>query len=298
MSEKLSQSLVERWISLMTGTFTLAALRREYGVESEENKAYLRVVMGRLVEQGILVSLGKDGTYRKVDSDAKPMDWQSADPKKTLPLKFPFGIEEFCKIFRKSVIVLTGGKNQCKTAWLYNFIALNMNAFGVDLYNSETGVEQMKERFAPLNIPTPAPFRVFERYDNFADVIDPNRISVIDYLDLNSEVYLVGEEIDRMFRKLDEGAVVVAIQKPPPSVTFVKGIKKVIERDLGYGGAYSAKRAVLYISLSPNRLKLVYVKTRRSPAVNPNNATWSFRIADDGVHFENVQRYYGEEEVV
>jgi len=282
----------------MTGTFTLAALRREYGVESEENKAYLRVVMGRLVEQGILVSLGKDGTYRKVDSDAKPMDWQSADPKKTLPLKFPFEIEEFCKIFRKSVIVLTGGKNQCKTAWLYNFIALNMNAFGVDLYNSETGVEQMKERFAPLNIPTPAPFRVFERYDNFADVIDPNRISVIDYLDLNSEVYLVGEEIDRMFRKLDEGAVVVAIQKPPPSVTFVKGIKKVIERDLGYGGAYSAKRAVLYISLSPNRLKLVYVKTRRSPAVNPNNATWSFRIADDGVHFENVQRYYGEEEVV
>lgn len=280
----------------MTGIFTLAELRREYGVDSEENKAYLRVVMGRLVEQGIVIALGKDGTYRKVDNDAKIMDWQGADPKKSLPLKFPFGLEELCKIYRKSIIIVTGGKNECKTAYLYNFIKLNMDSFGVDLYNSETGVEQMKERFEPLDIPTPAPFRVFERYDNFADVIDPDRVSVIDYLDLNSEVYLVGEEIDRMFRKLNNGVAVIAIQKPPPTVTFVKGVKKLVQRDLGYGGAYSAKRAVLYISLSPNTLKLVYVKTPLSPTVNPNNATWSFRIADDGVHFEQVQRYYGEED--
>lgn len=280
----------------MSGTFTLRELRQEYGVEGEENKAYLRVVMGRLAEQGIITPLGKDGTYRRIDNEAKSMDWQSADPKKTLPLKFPFGIEEFCKIYRKSIIVLTGGKNEYKTAFCYNFVELNMNTFGVDLYNSETGVEQMKERFEPLNIPSPAPFRVFERYDNFADVIDPDRVSVIDYLDLNSEVYLVGEEIDRIFRKLNEGVALIAIQKPPPTVTFVKGVKRLVQRDLGYGGAYSAKRAVLYISLSPNRLKLVYVKTPRSSSVNPNNATWSFRIADDGVHFENVQRYYGEEE--
>jgi len=296
MPEKLTQSLVERWVSLMSGVFSLRDLRQEYGIEEDENKAYLRVVMGRLAEQGIVVPLGKDGTYRKIDSERKPMDWQGADPKKTIPLKFPFGLGALFKIYRKSIVIVAGSKQVGKTAFLYNFIKLNMhNTLGVDLYNSETGAEQMKERFMPFDIPEPAPFNVYEQYDNFADVIDPDRISVIDYLDLNSEVYLVGEEIDRIFRKTNCVAV-IGIQKPPPTVTYVKGVKKIIDRDLGYGGGFSAKRAVVYISMSSNKLKLVYVKTPASPKINPNNMQWTFRIGDDGVSFEDIQEYQGEDE--
>jgi hypothetical protein len=147
-------------------------------------------------------------------------------------------------------------------------------------------------------MPRPYPFGIWEQYDNFADVIDPDNISVIDYLDLNSEFYLIGAEIDAIFRKLNKGVAVIAIQKPPATITFVKGVKKVVERDLGYGGGPTAKRSSLYISMSANdggqsgKLKLVYVKNPSQRGVNPNNMTWTYKVGDDGVHFENIQRYY------
>jgi len=163
---------------------------------------------------------------------------------------------------------------------------------GVDLYNSETGREQMKERMQnfKVNIPNPAPFRTFERYDNFADVIDKDRISVIDYLDLNSEVYLIGDEIDKVFRKLDRGIAVIGLQKPPPTTVYVKGVKKLVYRDLAYGSGFTAKRAVLYISLDNNVLKLVVAKTPLNPKVNPTNMMWVFWLKN-GAEFIDIQPY-------
>ena len=179
------------------------------------------------------------------------------------------------------------------TAWLYDFTLKNMfHPLGVDLYNSETGREQMKERMQnfKVNIPNPAPFRTFERYDNFADVIDKDRISVIDYLDLNSEVYLIGDEIDKVFRKLDRGIAVIGLQKPPPTTVYVKGVKKLVYRDLAYGSGFTAKRAVLYISLDNNVLKLVVAKTPLNPKVNPTNMMWVFWLKN-GAEFIDIQPY-------
>lgn len=235
----------------------------------------------------------KNRAYRIIDKTLQVMDWQNADPSKIVPLKFPFGLEEYCLIYPKSIIPVAGSKNVGKTGFLYNFIEMNMNDFDIDLYNSETGKEQMFQRFQPLNIPVPAPFKVYERYDNFADIIHPEHISVIDYLDLNSEVYLVGTEIDAIFRKLTTGVAVIGLQKPPPTVTYERGVKKVRDRDLAYGGGFTAKRATLYITMGSNKLKLVYVKTPANPKVNPNNMTFSFGWEDDGIHFKNIERYYG-----
>ena len=105
---------------------------------------------------------------------------------------------------------------------------------------------------------------------------------------------MVGAEIDAIFRKLKQGVAVIGLQKPPPSVIIIKGIKKVIERDLAYGGGFTAKRAVLYITMGSNKLKLLYVKTPKQPKINPNNMTWTFKL-EEGIHFTNIQRSYGEQ---
>jgi len=166
----------------------------------------------------------------------------------------------------------------------------------IDFFNSETGAEQLNERFTSLNIPDPPPFNTYERYDNFADVIEPDHLSIIDYLDMNSEVYLVGAEIDAIFRKLTTGCAIIGLQKPPATTTYIKGVKKIIDRDLAYGGGFTAKRAVIYISLSSHKLKLVYVKTPLDPKVNPNNMQWSYGFDETG-YFTNIQRYYEYEEM-
>lgn len=238
----------------------------------------------------------RNKAYRIIDKELSVMDWQNANPENVIPLSFPFGLQDVCKIYPKSIIIVAGSKNAGKTKFMYNFIYMNMRDYIIDLFNSETGVEQMKERFTPLNIIEPAPFNVYERYDNFADVINPEHISVIDYLDMNSEVYMVGAEIDAIFRKLTTGVAVIGLQKPPPTVTYIKGQKRVYDRDLAYGGGFTAKRAVLYITMGSNKLKLLYVKTPRSSTANPNNMSWTFGDDPDGIHFNNITRFTGEEE--
>ena len=282
MPNKLSQQVVEHWVELARGQFTTRDIWNELDIQTSDNRAYLRVILGRLCDTGVITRTAKDGIYRRIDTDRIEMDWQAADPSKILPVRFPFGIEEHVKLYPKSVVIVTAAKNQGKSAFAYNTIKLNMDEFKIDLFNSETGSEQLKERFMPLGIPSPAPFKVYERYDNFADVIDPNAFTIIDYMDTGSEVYQVGEEIDAVFRKTN-CVVFICLQKPP-----------FVERDLAYGGGFTAKRAALYISMGNNKLKLVYVKTPAKKGVNPDNMTWTYKIGDDGVTFENIQRYYGE----
>ena len=194
---------------------------------------------------------------------------------------------------------MAGSKNEGKSLFMYDFTLKNMyHPLGIDLYNSETGREQMKERLDnfDVEIPNPAPFRVFERYDNFADCIDPNRISVIDYLDLDSEVYMVGAEINHIFQKLDKGIAIIALQKPPSQTLYVKGVKKTISRDLAYGGGFTSKRAVLYLSLDSHILKIVFCKNRAQPKINPNNMRWSFSVNDNGTKFLDIKRYYEQQD--
>jgi len=291
--KELTQAIIEEWVSLAPAKFSVRDIWHEVGIESTEAKHHLRVILGRL--DGKTVKATPDGLFHRLDGVAPKIQWHEANPDAYLPISFPFGLEEYVKIFPKSIIVIAGSKNAGKTGFLYNFINMNMGAYRIDLYNSETGPEQMKERFDLLSIPYPPPFETYERYDNFAEIIDPEHISVVDYLDFNSEVYLVGAEIDAIFRKLTKGVALLALQKAPPGVTYVKGVKKIIPRDLGYGGAFSAKRSVLYLSMDSNRLKVVYAKTPKSPKLNPNNMTFKFKI-EDGIHFTDIQRVYEQED--
>ena len=295
MAKLLSQAVVEEWVSLVKGKFNVRDIWQEIGIETAEGKHHLRTILGRLEEKGIISSNGGGGAYRKLDLAAPIIDWQSANPENVVDLKFPFGEHEYCKIYPRSIIIVAGSKNAGKTAYLYNFINLNYQQWQIDLYNSETSPEQMHERFAPLEVPVPAPFQTYERYDNFADVIHPDHISVIDYLDLNSEVYLIGSEIDAIFRKLRGGIAVIGLQKPPATVTIYKGARTIYERDLAYGGGFTAKRSVLYISMSAGKLKLVYVKTPKKAKVYPNNLTFTFAMHEDGIHFVNIRQSYGED---
>jgi hypothetical protein len=210
------------------------------------------------------------------------LDWEAADPDDTIELSFPMGLEAYCKLYAQAIVVVAGAKNTGKTAFLLNTVRNNMDhPLGVDLFNSESSAQQLKQRFAPLKVPSPAPFRVYQRTFGFSDVIDPDRISVIDYMELPPDgAFKVADEITEIFRKLRKGICIIGLQKPPG-------------RDLAYGAAFSAFRAQLYISLDSNRCKLVYVKTPRDSRSNPDNKQWAFKL-EDGIHFTGVKETYAQ----
>jgi hypothetical protein len=97
MPRELTQAIVEQWVSLATGTFNVRDIWAEIGIESTQGKHHLRIILQRLEEKGIVKPLSKDGAYRRVDSDAKPIEWQTANPGKFLPLVLPFGSENWVR---------------------------------------------------------------------------------------------------------------------------------------------------------------------------------------------------------
>ena len=143
MAQQLTQAVVEQWVALTHGRITNRDAWAELDIGTPEGRAHLRKIMRRLVDAGILRALA-DGNYQRVNGACPIIDWQAADLTNVVDLAFPFSLEEYAAIYPKSIIVVAGSKNVGKTAFLYNFIWLNCGKHIIDLYNSETGPEQMK----------------------------------------------------------------------------------------------------------------------------------------------------------
>jgi len=239
----------------------------------------------------ILKQTGK--YYEFIDYDLPVMNWQSISNATTIPLKLPFGLEEYVNIYPKSLIVIAGAPNAGKTAWLYNVVIKNMMQFSIDLYNNETSIESMRERFLNFEdtIPNPAPFKVYERYDDFASVIDPDGISVIDYIDADNEFWSIPQEMSALHKTLNKGVVITAIQKRRTHKTF-KGDE--VKYDVGYGGDLTLKKASLYVAIDPGVLRIVKAKSWADPTINPNGMQFKFKLVK-GAKFI-VERDYENED--
>jgi hypothetical protein len=277
-TEKTDQTTILEWVKSTSGQFTLKDIYNELYILSPESKAYVRVIMRRLKQAGIVEALGKrDGIYRLVDTEAPEENWQTVD-KRVVELKFPFELEKYIRILPKSLIIIAGSPGAGKTALLYNIVCLNMYEFGIHLFNNEMGLMQIQERFNAIdpNIPNPPPFHIRHREENFADVIEPDAINLVDYLDMDSEVYMIGFELKKILAKLNDGIAIVAIQKP-------------IGRELGYGAGYSLKSAALYLSMDRGRLKIIKARERADSRVDPINKVWSFRFDSQGANFLNIR---------
>jgi len=232
--------------------------------------------------------------YRIIDRSLDEMDWQGADPSNVWDIILPFNLQKYVKIPPKGVIIIAGSSNAGKTGWMYNVITKNMYKHEIWLWNSETSLEVMKERFDLFeeDIPNPPPFHTNERFDNFADIIKPDAFNVIDYVDSDSDYYNSVAEISKIYRVLKGGIAVIGLQKK--SNTKDKW-GNITEYDVGYGGEPTLKRASLYIALNPGKLKIVKGKSWVNRQLNPNGMRWTHKLVD-GCKFVNiVQEYEGEE---
>jgi hypothetical protein len=284
------RQLIHKWAEYQAGWFDSLIVDRQFNIQTSEGKHNRWVILERLVKQGKLTKNNYSNKYRSIQKEATKLNWVDADTGNTIDLVFPFGIQRWVKIFPKSVLCIVAPPNHGKTAFLYNFIKDNMyHPLGIDLYNSDAGIEEVKERFSLFSekIPNPPPFETYEQFDHFSDVIHPDHISVIDYLDMNSDVYMVGEELEQIFRKLNKGIALVAMQKKPNTTSF--------QNDYAIGGVFTIKKARLYLSMDRSTqmegfsiLKIVKAKSRIDPTINPNGKEFAYKLVN-GTDFVNIQ---------
>ena len=104
MPKELTQNIVEEWIALISGSFNVRDIWAELGIYSYEGKQHRRMIMYRLKDKGVVASIGRNGTYRRADTEAHEIHWQAADPSKIVSLKFPFQIEEYSRIIPRVLL--------------------------------------------------------------------------------------------------------------------------------------------------------------------------------------------------
>ena len=288
MPDKLTKETVKAWIETTSGWWHYRELDKDLDIGTPQGKSNRRVFLKRLCDDHFVERHPKeDGKFRLLDNQAPIIDWQTADSTKVLGLNWPFELEKLVAIYPKNIAVIAGTFNAGKTAFCLNFIARNQHRteiaslLPIQYFSSEMGPEEMKLRLGKFPVSDWA-FEARERSANFADVIMPDNINIIDYLEVTNDFFLVAEEISKIWDRLKGGIALIAVQKKQGAI-------------LGRGAEFSAEKPRLYLSMDAGRLTIVKGKNWAQEGQNPNGLKFSFKLVG-GYKFVEVQNLGRESE--
>jgi hypothetical protein len=215
----------------------------------------------------------KDGVFRRVEK-LEETDWLGITIKK-LPIIYPFGIDSLMYTLPKTIVVVAGTSDAGKTAFLLNMVDTNCEKFKVHYFSSEMGPMEIKDRISKFGYPEgfwKGKFHFYERSSSFAQVIKPDGINIIDYLEIE-DFTQVAVLIRDIFDKLVSGICVIAIQKKRGA-------------DLGRGGELTMEKARLYVSMDSGKITITKAKNWKTD-VNPNGLFRTFKLVQ-GHKFTDV----------
>jgi len=269
--ENLSRDIKE-WIEEEKGWFYSEKLDKELGiVGSQRDMGNRRQIVARLLKSGDLIAHNKRrGCYRKRQVEYIKMDFKNA-PTNTVELDWPLRVNEFFVTYPKNVCVIAGCKDAGKTAFFLDFIKRNMNQHKIAYFNSEMGPQELRmrlEKHEDLGIDD-WNFEAFEESSNFADAIYDyrNDIVIIDYIEVNQDFSAIGDTIKDIHEQLENGIVLIGIQKQYGAVW-------------GRGGGFSSQRARLYLSIEGGNAYVRVAKNRVDDVPNPVGNLMEYKIVN------------------
>lgn len=270
-AENKSKSIMDQvreWISVTSGDWFVSDCYKDLGAVTERYKTAIRVAVKRLADESFIVQCGKkNGCYRMIEKDAPLIDFLNVNLNEPYKIKWPFGIENYVDLYPGNVVVIAGEANAGKTALLLNVVRNNMHRHKIEYFSSEMEEAEFNLRlrkFDDIKL-SEWSFSPRKRSAKFADVIVPDSLNIIDYLEITKDFYEIGGEIKDIFDRLRKGIAIIALQKKKGS-------------DIGRGGDFTLEKPRLYMSMQPGELKIVKGKNWADPQVNPNNMTWKFKL--------------------
>jgi hypothetical protein len=108
-------------------------------------------------------------------------------------------------------------------------------------------------------------FEAIERAGDFADVIRPDCVNVVDYLEMTTELYLINTHLTAISHKLGSGLAIVAVQKKQ-------------DAKYGRGQEFGLEKPKLYLSMDRGKLTIVKGKSWATKNVDPHGLTVNFKI--------------------
>jgi len=184
-------------------------------LSSRDEKKNLSTILRRFCDEGLLERYGnRNGQFRIVNDEAEEIDFLNADDN-DIKIDLPFDLDTFVNIYPKNIIVVAGSPDAGKTAFLLNVAEMNMDNHEIYYFSSEMAEQELKLRLSKFERPLTDFKRInwVERSSDFSDVIKPDAINIIDFLELHEDFWIVGKLIKQIFDKLHKGIAIIALQK-------------------------------------------------------------------------------------
>ena len=268
--------------------FDLDYICRNLGIQEAINRKYVATVLSKLVTKGDIEKTR--GKYRFIDKEVELVLWENADTTPIEGLVYPYGVEdgssfglEDCVIiYPGDLIVIAGVSNTGKTTCCLNLLVNNMDKFKCRFITNELGdPHKFKARISHFDWVKlfdengKAKFEVIKRYTNWQDIVLPEAINIIDWINLAGD------------RSYDIGLVLQAIQSKLKTGIGIISIQKGEGNPLGRGKDFSRDLASLYLTIDYEKLTVVKAKTWKTK--NPNGKIFGFSIVDRGSKFHNIR---------
>jgi hypothetical protein len=274
---------IRKIVSVTSGDFSVTEIWKSLDYVTKRDKANIRQALHRLKTEGVIERSGKrDGVFRRVESDLEVMDFVNA-PTTGLDFDWPLNLHEIATVFPKDICCIAGFKDSGKTGFAVDFIRRNMAKWDIHYFNCEMSNSRLRDRLSKVDdvAITDWKFHPYSRGDNFADVIKPDAVNIVDYLELVEEHWLVAKRMKEIHLKLGQGIAIVMLQKP-------RG------RDTGVGGDKSLQRPTLYVALENGQAKIVSAKTWKG-ASSPRGKVMDYKLVG-GWKFVPQGDWHSEEE--
>jgi hypothetical protein len=269
---------VREWVSLQSAWFLLTDYRgflgKDYNVLTRDERKNLYVIMNRLVDQGLIEkNPSKTGCYRKRDQNLDPIDLEAVEGREW-EIEFPLGIHELVHIYAKQIIVVYSGPDGGKSAYLFDLMQRNMVKLSkrINYFSSEMEGPELSSRLMNTGISIKEWKRhinFWSRSRNFADVIKPEDINIIDFMAVHEDFSLIAKYIDEIWDRLTFGIAIVVLQSKYNS-------------DLPRGAEFALEKARLAFTLLQREkhhlCKITKAKNWKNHMMNPNYKVRKFSI--------------------
>jgi len=272
---------IEEWIKDTSGWFSYEEVDKEFNIKTESDKANRRMIFKKLRDIGTIETHPKNNKlFRHVNIVVRLIDLKAATKRTALTVKYPFNIEHYFNTYPGNIIALAGAADAGKTAFLMNFVKMNMYDFSIYYQSSEMGEAELYSRIEKFEEEPPEEwnFTPEERSKDFADVIRPDCINIIDYLELAGDFYKIADQLRAIHDRLAGGICIVALQKKRGA-------------ELGRGGDFGLEKPRLYLTMDKGKMIIQKAKNWVNSEKNPNRMEIKFKIVA-GCRFIVTEDWY------
>ena len=281
---------VDKWLLLHQGEkFDLDTICRQLEIKGGENRHHVVKKLSYEISKGKLeksVNV-RPPIYNYINRTYVTIDWVNTKEGGIVALQWPkggdgskFGFDGHAVVSAGDLIVLAGNSNSGKTALCLNLLWENMDKFPCILMGNEYTDRKFRRRVERMDWKNPLrgdgtpKFELIERYEGWKDIIQPNSINIIDWINLSDNFWQIGHILEGIRAKLQDGIAVIVLQKS-------KG------KDLGLGGEWGKHLTSLYLVMDYGR---IYVeKCKEWYEHDPNGETYGFEIVGEGTRFQRIR---------